>query len=226
MKRVIGCALVVSVLGFAVVQYGRAADEKKVAAAKVFDFEDAAVDKLPPGFASSIAGSGKEGVWVVKEDPKAAGGKKVLAQTDADPTDARFPACVVEGVKAKDVDVSVRFKTVSGKVDQAAGLIVRYRDKGNYYVARANAEEGNVRIYKFENGKRSRQFAGANLDVTSGEWHTLKLGVKGNHFTVSLDGKVLFEADDATFADAGQVGVWTKADSVTYFDDLTIESKD
>jgi len=162
---------------------------------------------------------------VIQEDPTAPSGGKVLAQTSTDKTDYRFPLCVYDKFTAKDVEVSVKFKAVSGKVDQAAGLVARFRDKDNYYITRANALESNVRLYKVVGGSR-KQFAGKQMNVSSGEWHTLKLAVKGKHFAVSFDDKLLFEADDDTFTEAGKVGLWTKADSVTYFDDLKIEGDD
>jgi hypothetical protein len=164
-------------------------------------------------------------MWVVKEEPSAPSGGKVLAQTSTDTTDYRFPLCVYDKVIARDVEVAVRFKAISGKVDQAAGLVVRFQDKDNYYIARANALENNVRLYKVVGGNR-KQFAGKNAQVSAGAWHTLKLVVKGNHLTAFFDDTRLFEADDNTFPQPGKVGLWTKADSVTYFDDLTIESHD
>jgi len=162
---------------------------------------------------------------VVKQDATAPSGGKVLAQTSTDQTDYRFPLCVYEKVIARDVEVAVRFKAVSGKVDQAAGLVARFQDKDNYYITRANALENNVRLYKVVGGSR-KQFAGVKAKVSSGEWHTLKLNVKGKHFQVFFDDKLLFEADDGTFPEPGEVGLWTKADSVTYFDNLTIESEE
>ena len=149
----------------------------------------------------------------------------MLAQTSTDTTDYRFPVCVYDKLTAKDVTLSVRFKAVSGKVDQAAGLVARFQDKDNYYITRANALENNVRLYKVVGGSR-KQFAETKTKVSSGEWHALKLAVKGKHFQVFFDDKLLFEADDDTFKDAGKVGLWTKADSVTYFDDLKIERYD
>jgi hypothetical protein len=203
-------------------------DQAKTGVKTIYTFEDAAPGKLPDKFVVAHSGGGKQGVWVVKEDEKGPDGKptKVLAQTDADATDSRFPMCVAHEVKAKDVWVTVKFKAVSGNVDKAAGVVARYKDAGNYYIARANAEEGNVRVYKFEDGKRSRQLAGKNLEVTANQWHTLTLSVRGNKLSVGMDGQALFEATDDTFKDAGAAGVWTKADSVTHFDDLTIESFD
>jgi hypothetical protein len=192
---------------------------------KTFDCEDAQAGKTPPGFSTGLTGGGGPVSWVVKEESGPSGGKKVLAQTSSDDTDYRFPHIVYNELKAKDVDVSVQFKPVAGKTDQAGGLVARYQDKDNYYITRANALEDNVRLYKVVKGDR-KQFAGANAKVASGEWHSLKLSVKGNHFQVSYDGKILFEADDDQFKDAGLAGMWTKADSVTYFDNFKIESFD
>jgi glycosyl hydrolase family 59 (putative galactocerebrosidase) len=191
----------------------------------VLDFDTAEVGKPPADFSTALTGGGGPVIWVVKEDPSAPSGGKVLAQTSTDKTDYRFPLCIYDKFTAKDVTVSVRFKAVAGKVDQAAGLVARYQDKGNYYITRANALEGNVNLYKVIGGSR-KHFAGVKAKVSSGEWHGLKLGVKGSHFQVFFDDKLLFEADDDTFKDPGKVGLWTKADSVTYFDDLQVESYD
>ena len=156
-------------------------------------------------------------------------GGKVLAQTDADRTNDRFPMAVLNDVIARDLDLSVRFKPVSGKVDQAAGLVWRYQDENNYYIVRANALEGNVVLYKVEKGRRTDlpikgegRTYGKKAPVPSGEWSQLAVSAKGNTFQVQLNGKLLYEVDDATFTGAGKVGVWTKADSVTHFDDLTV----
>ena len=189
------------------------------------DFEDTETGKPAGAFTTDLTGAGGPVSWVAQEDDKAPSGNRVLAQTSADGTDYRFPLCVHKDFSAKDVQVSVNFKAVAGKVDQAGGLVVRYRDKDNYYVVRANTLEDNVRLYRVVNGER-KQFAGASTKISSGEWHRLTVGAKGKHFQVFFDDKPLFEADDATFAGAGRVGMWTKADSVTRFDDLTAEGFD
>jgi hypothetical protein len=185
------------------------------------DFEKAEPGKTPPEFVTALTGGGGAASWVVQAVEKAPSGRKVLAQTSSDATDHRFPLCVLKDFAARDVEVTTSFRAVAGKVDQAAGLVARYRDKDNYYVVRANALEDNVRLYYVAKGDR-RQFAGATVKISAGDWHTLKLSVKGNHFQVSVDGRPLFEADDETFKDAGGVGLWTKADSVTQFDDLSV----
>ena len=119
--------------------------------------------------------------------------------------------------------VSVRFKPVSGTVDQAAGLVAQLRDRRNYYLARANALEDNVRLYRVVDGRRV-QFAGADVPVPRDRWQTLGLRAEGDRFEVSPDGRVLFAAADRTFADARRVGLWTKADSLTHFDALEVEA--
>lgn len=186
-----------------------------------FDFEDVAVGGQPQGFTFALTGGGGPMRWAVLEDPSSPAGPKVLAETSKDRTDDRFPLAVLEGVTVRDVAVSVRFKPVSGTVDQAAGLVVRLRDERNYYVTRANALEGNVRLYRVVDGRRI-QFAGVDAQVPRDRWQALSLQIEGNRFTVSLDGRELFTATDRTFADPGRVGLWTKADSLTHFDGLEV----
>ena len=138
-----------------------------------------------------------------------------------DRTDYRFPLAVYQPISAKDVEVTVRFKPVAGKVDQAGGIAVRLTTPDDYYVVRANALEDNVRFYRVVKGNR-QQIAGANTKVASGEWHTLSLKAQGDRFTVSFDGKQLYTTEDKTFGNPGKVALWTKADSVTHFDRIAI----
>jgi hypothetical protein len=135
-------------------------------------------------------------------------------------------------VSAANVDLSVRFRPISGRVDQAAGLVWRYQNEDNYYLVRANALEDNVVVYKVEGGKRTDlpvkgegRTYGKKVDVPTGQWSTLRIVANGHLFEVYFNGLKLYEVDDATFAQPGRVGVWTKADSVTQFDDLTVGSK-
>jgi hypothetical protein len=192
-------------------------------AAAKSDFEGTQAGSVPPGFSPGLTGRGAPPVWKVVDDLTAPAGPRVVAETSGDRTSDRFPLLVLDGFDARDVQVSVAFKPVSGRVDQAAGIVVRLKDANNYYIARANALEGNVRLYKVVGGKRS-QFAGKDVDVAANKWQTLGLSVQGNRLEVQLNGTVLFEAHDQTFKDAGKVGLWTKADSVTYFDNLQIEA--
>jgi hypothetical protein len=190
------------------------------------------VGQAPAMFSFALTGSGRPGVWVVRKEDAASDRGNVLAQTDADRTSYRFPVAVFNDVTAKDVDVSVRFRPVSGGVDQAAGIVWRYQDANNYYIVRANALEGNVVLYKVENGKRtdlpvkgSGRTYGKKADVPKNAWSQMGVTVRGPLFTVSLNSQGLYEVEDTTFTAAGKVGVWTKADSVTYFDDLTVVTR-
>jgi hypothetical protein len=190
--------------------------------AKTWSFDADPADAPPAGFAFARTGKGAEGRWLVKAVPDAPSGGKVLAQTDGDATDYRFPVAVADAPVLKDLRLSVRCKPVAGKVDQGCGLVFRYRDADSYYVARANALEDNVRLYRVVKGRRS-QVAGWDGQVTGGAWHELRVEARGERLRVSFDGREVIDATDATFADGGKVGVWTKADSIIYFDDLRVE---
>ena len=199
---------------------GTVAQEKTT---MTFNFDGEKEGEAPKGFQFGRTGSGRDGKWVVKADKDAPSGGNVLAQIDADDTDYRFPVAFT-GPDVKDLRLSVKCKPVSGKVDQGCGLVFRLKDADNYYVTRANALEDNVRLYHVVKGKRV-QFAGWNGKVASGVWHELAVEVQGDHFQVFFDGKKVIDANDKTFADAGKIGLWTKADSVIYFDNLTVTAK-
>lgn len=184
-----------------------------------------AIDRMklgspPAGFTFARTGRGEVGAWSVVEDKTAQAGQ-AIEQTSADRTDYRFPLAIPDSFSAADVAVELRFKAVGGKIDQAGGIAVRLEDADNYYVARANALEDNVRFYRVVGGRRE-QLEGANLRVTANEWHMLGLRAEGERFTVSYDGKALFSVTDKTFTEAGGVALWTKADSVTRFDQVRI----
>lgn len=193
------------------------------------DFSADVVGQAPKGFLfGHTAKVGVPGRWLIQQD----GGNHVLAQTDADSTRSRFPVAVLADVTASDVDLSVRFKPISGRVDQAAGLVWRYRDEDNYYIVRANALEDNVVLYKVEKGRRTDlpvkgegRTYGKKADVPGGQWSTLRVVANGPRFEVYFNGTKLYEVEDMTFTQPGKVGIWTKADSVTQFDDLTVVTK-
>src|SRR5207244_1068273 len=167
----------------------------------------------------ALTGQGRPGLWAIKKDDQVHG--NVLAQTDADPTDYRFPVAVYDGFSGKDLDLSVQFKAAAGKGDQGAGLVWRYRDQNNYYVTRCNALEDNCTIYHVVNERRVA-FLNQRVKVASNVWHTLRVEASSDHFVVSYDGKQVLDAKDQTFKDPGKVGLWTKADSVIYFDNLLV----
>jgi hypothetical protein len=184
-----------------------------------------AIDRMTPGsppagFTFARTGRGAAGEWTVVDDPTAATGR-AIEQSSTDRTDYRFPLAIPDSLSAANVHVELRFKAVGGKIDQAGGIALRLEDADNYYVVRANALEDNVRFYRVVNGRRE-QLEGANLKVTANEWHTLGLRAEGERFTVSYDGKTLFSVSDNTFTEAGGVALWTKADSITRFDQVKI----
>jgi hypothetical protein len=176
----------------------------------------------PSDFTFWRTGQGEAARWTIVADPTAASGR-AIAQVSKDRTDYRFPLAIYQPFSGKDLELSVRFKPVAGTVDEAGGIAVRLQTPDDYYVARANALEDNVRFYRVVKGKRE-QLAGANVKVSANQWHTLALRAEGDSFTVTFDGKALISTRDTTFPDAGKVALWTKADSVTYFDTISMGS--
>jgi hypothetical protein len=183
------------------------------------NFDDAKPGKVPAGWTATKTGSGAA-KWSVEKDDSATSKPNVLKQSG----EATYPVCIKDDTNLQDGFVEVKFKPVAGKEDQAGGVIWRAKDADNYYVARANALEDNVTIYHTIKGKRV-SFKNVNTKVAPATWHRLRVDFAGNKFTVTFDGKKVLEATDDSFSDAGKVGVWTKADSVTLFDDLSYGSK-
>src|SRR5713226_588422 len=171
-----------------------------------YNFDSDPVDKPPAGFTSYATGGGPPGKWLVKEMADAQSGKHVVVQTDADSTDTRFPVLIADKGEYGDLDVSVKGKPLSGKVDQGIGLVFRFVDPKSYYIVRANALENNFRLYKMVNGKRI-QLADAKGTVTTGQWHTLRAVAKGDRIVCYFDGKALIDAHDKTYA-TGRIGLW------------------
>jgi len=182
--------------------------------ANTINFDDAKTGEAPAGWTATKTGSGSA-KWTVEKDDTAPSKPNVLKQSG----EATYPVCLKDDTSLKDGFVEVKFKPVAGKEDQAGGVIWRAKDADNYYIARANALEDNVTIYHTIKGRRV-SFKNTNTKVASGVWHTLRVDFAGNKFTVTFDGQKVIETSDDSFADAGKVGVWTKADSVTLFDDF------
>lgn len=196
------------------------------------DFEAAAVGALPTGWSVAMTSDGGAPRWEVARDATSPSGANVLAQVSDDRTSGRFPLAIYEGIETVDGAVGVHFKPVSGRVDQAAGLVWRYRDAQNYYIVRANALENNVVLYKVENGRRTPLAPvgrgddyGVEHRVPGQSWSTLAVAFSGTRFVVTFDGAPLFEVEDTTFTGAGKVGLWTKADSVTQFDGFEVTAR-
>jgi hypothetical protein len=190
-----------------------------LSSADTANFDNFKAGAAPPGWTATQTGSGSA-EWSVEKDDSAPSKPNVLKQSGQ----ATFPVCIKNDTNLKDGFVEVEFKPVAGKEDQAGGVIWRVQDANNYYISRANALEDNVTIYHTINGKRVA-FKNVNTKVTSGVWHTLRVDFEGNKFTVMFDGTKVIEATDESFANAGKVGVWTKADSVTEFDNFTYGAK-
>ncbi len=191
------------------------------------DFENNAVDTPPNGLLPGRPGKGGNADWKVIEAADSPSGSKVLTQKSAVQIRARYPHIVHNSFVAADVDVSVRFKTLTGTLDQAAGIVFRYRDSKTYYVVRASAVDNNVVAFKHELGRQTnlgvkgKEAAfGVDTRVLPRRWNTLRVIAKGPLIEVYLNDKKLFEVEDDTFPGPGRVGIWTRADSVTHFDDF------
>jgi hypothetical protein len=189
------------------------------AAPDTVNFDTATTGQPPTGWTPTKTGSG-DAKWTVEKDDMAPSRPNVLKQSGV----ATYPLCFKNDTSLKDGFVEVKFKPISGKEDQAGGVVWRLKDANNYYVARANALEDNVTIYHTINGRRT-ETKRTKMKVAANVWHTLRVDFAGNHFTVTYDGGKAFDWDDDTFKDAGKVGVWTKADSVTLFDDFNYGTK-
>ena len=190
-----------------------------------WDFEDAAVGKLPEGWMADQTGKGKGSVWKIVEDKTAPRGAKALAQISPDGPGPLYNLCVAAKSSFANLDLSVAFKANGGEVDQGGGPVWRYQDANNYYVARANPLENNFRVYKVIGGKRT-QLATAPIKTATGKWHTIRVVHQGEHIQCYLDGKLHLDVKDAALPKAGKIGLWTKADAQTSFDDLVVIRKD
>jgi hypothetical protein len=192
-------------------------------AAQSANFGGDTVGAPPKGWTLTMTGRGTPR-WTVERDETAPSKGQVLKQSGT----ATYPLALRQGTDIKDGFVEVKFKPISGSEDRAGGLVWRARDANNYYVVRANALEDNVVLYKTVNGARSsldivgrKGGYGLEASVPANRWHTLRVEYAGTRFKVIFNGQPIFEAEDATFMDAGMVGLWTKADSVTAFDAFT-----
>jgi hypothetical protein len=185
----------------------------------VVNFDTSAVGKPPAGWTATMTGTGAA-KWTVERDDTAPSKPNVLKQAGQ----ATFPLCLKDDTSLQDGFVEVKLKPVSGREDEAGGVVWRARDSNNYYVARVNALEDNITAYHTVNGRRTERKR-ASMKVAANEWHTLRVEFQGAHFIVYGDGKKAIEWDDTTFSAAGRVGLWTKADSVTLFDDFSYGAK-
>lgn len=185
-----------------------------------FQFTKADVGKVPAGWKAAHTGTGEGSVWkVVADDTAPSKSGYALAQTAESPK-AYFNLCVSDKPGIKNIELQVAFKAVKGKEDQGGGLVWRYQDADNYYIARMNPLEDNFRVYKVVAGKRIQLDTKEGLKVSAGTWHTLSVRHVDDTIECSLDGKKYLAATDSTFTKAGKIGLWTKADAQSHFDDL------
>ncbi len=187
--------------------------------AETMNFDTDAPAAAPAGWTAGVTGRGAFR-WTVETDASAPSRPNVLKQSGR----GDFPWCVRSGTSLADGFVEVKFKALSGKEDQAGGVIWRWKDGDNYYVARANALEDNVSLYYTQNGRRNT-IKYVDAPVAKNQWHTLRAEFAGTRIRVSLDGKTYIDVDDGHIGGPGAVGVWTKADSVTIFDDFTFGAR-
>jgi hypothetical protein len=187
-------------------------------------FQDDTPGGPPKGWVLTKTGEGTAR-WTVQHDPTAPSKGNVLRQSGQ----ADYPLALKEQINIRDGFVEVKFKPITGFEDRAGGLVWRAADADNYYVVRANALENNVVLYKTVAGRRSsldivgrKGGYGVDVPVPANRWHTLRVEFAGSRFKMIFNGNPLFEVEDNTFPDAGKVGIWTKADSVTDFDDFRL----
>jgi len=188
----------------------------------IVSFENDTVGATPKGWTATRTGSG-DPKWMIEHDQTAPSKLKIVKQSGR----ATYPLLLKDDSNIKDGFIEIKFKAIAGSEDRAAGLVWRARDANNYYVVRANALEDNVVLYKTVHGARSpldivgrKDGYGVNVSVPANQWLALRVDFSGRRFRVLYNGKQLFEVDDSTFSDAGKVGLWTKADSVTLFDEI------
>ena len=184
------------------------------------NFEADSVGAQPKGWTATKTGTG-DPKWTVEQDETAPSHSKIVKQSGR----ASYPVLLKNDTNIMDGFIEMKFKAVAGAEDRAAGLVWRAKDVNNYYVVRANALEDNVVLYKTVNGvRRSLDIVGRkggygiDILVPANQWLSLRVEFKGNRFTTTYNGKKLFDVEDRTFVEAGMVGLWTKADSVTLFD--------
>lgn len=189
---------------------------------RTWSFDADAVDKAPPGFYFDTTNDRPKGNWRVVQD----GMQRVLAQTDPRRDERRLALAVVEGVELRQVRLSAKIKIVAGVEEQAGGIVWRYRNSENYLVASIDAEDKNLRLYRVVDGNRVR-FGGADhKKLELNRWYKLRIEHRGSRIKVYLDDEMLVEERDRHFNRPGKIGLWTKADSVVYFDDLRVQDLD
>jgi hypothetical protein len=187
--------------------------------AETDSFDKASIGSLPTALTCGVTGRGQP-KWTIEADPTAPSQPNVLKQSGS----GTYPWCVWKGASITNGYAEVKFKPLEGSEDQAGGLVWRWKDGNNYYVARANALENNVSLYYTESGRRIT-IRYVDAPVARNQWHTLRVEFAGQDIKVLLDGKQYITQQDRHISGPGAVGVWTKSDSVTAFDDFLFDGK-
>lgn len=197
--------------------------------AKVYNFDSDKPGEVPKGFTPWMTGTGGPVKWMTAIARDAPSGTQMLAQLSSEKIRKRYLHVTRDDITAADVDVSVKFRTIRGDMSATAGIVFRHSDRNNYYVVRASSNDKNVVAYKTVNGRRinigvngNTATYGVHARIQHRAWNTLRVTTKGNLFTVYLNDKKVLETEDDTFTAPGRVGVWTKSDAVSEFDDLTV----
>lgn len=179
------------------------------------DFDNWTIGTTPGGWQCGVSGRG-DPKWSVESDETAPSKPNVLKQSGQ----ATFPWCTKNGTSLENGFAEVKFKSITGREDQAGGIVWRFTGPRSYYVARANALENNVSLYYMWLGLR-RTIQYVDAPVPPNQWNTLRVEFEGEQIKVLLNGKAYIDVRDSHISGAGRVGVWTKADSVTAFDDFS-----
>jgi hypothetical protein len=190
-------------------------------AGKIVNFDACQIGQAPPGWTMESAGH----AWEVRKDQTAPTQPCVLAEVSANSGANASPLAILNDLTARDADVSVRIKPISGREGVAGGVIWRYHDENNYYLARANALENTVSVFKVQNGRKTPIFTVVKHPIPANSWSILKVSVRGPRFQVFIDHRRVLEGRDSTFSSAGKVGLWTLGDSTVYFDDFRVYPK-
>ena len=190
---------------------------------RVVNFDTCKIGQPPPGW--TMAGTGTAPGWQIRKDQTAPTQPYVLAEVSADPASTRPPLAILNDLTTRDADVSVRIKPILGHEGLAGGVVWRYRDENNYYVARANATENTVSVFKVENGRKIALFKDVKHPIPVNSWSILKVSARGSRFQVFVDHRRVLEGRDTTFSAPGRVGLWAMVDSTVYFDDFRVYPK-
>jgi len=191
----------------------------------VINFDSDTLGRVPPGWSVSMTSRGMPARWEVRRDLSAPTQPYVLAHLSNDSRSGRSPVAIFNSLSLLDGDVSVRIKSVGGREDETGGVVWRYRDPGNYYLALANAQRHNVAIFRVQDGRRILLRVPVPHDIEPNTWNILKVAVRGSRFQVYVNHRRVLEVYDHAFAEPGKVGLWTMDDSLTYFDDFRVYPK-